>query len=113
MNVTEWSPVATRDAGCLLHLPDYHPPPSRPRFVAFAAGTVRVVQEIDIQEIPVQVEEHRGLASWCPQSQRAHHAALPSGIDQGGLVGPRLAIHADCLFKGACHASYLTIGRFV
>ena len=74
--------------------------------------TPRVVQQIDIQEIPVQVEEHRALASWCPQCQKAHHAALPSGIDQGGLVGPRLTTLIAYL-KGACHASYSTIRKFL
>jgi transposase len=37
---------------------------------------------------------------------------LPSGIERGGLVGPRLTTLIAYL-KGACHASYSTIRKFV
>src|SRR5262249_51222448 len=71
-----------------------------------------VVQQIDIKEIPLKAEEHTALASWCPQCQTTHHGALPSGIDKGGLVGPRLTTLIAYL-KGACHASYSTIRKFL
>jgi len=72
----------------------------------------RVIQQIDIQDIPIQIEEHRALAGWCPQCRKTHYAALPSGIDKGGLVGPRLTTLIAYL-KGACHASYSTIRKFL
>jgi transposase len=72
----------------------------------------RVVQQIDIEAVPIRIEEHRGLAGWCPKCQKIHYAALPSGIDQGGLVGPRLTTLIAYL-KGACHASYSTIRTFL
>lgn len=37
---------------------------------------------------------------------------MPSGIDPGGLVGPRLTTLIAYL-KGACHASYSTIRKFL
>jgi transposase len=76
------------------------------------ATAPRVVQQIDIETVPIRIEEHRGLAGWCPQCQRVHYAALPSGIDKGGLVGPRLTTLIAYL-KGACHASYTTIRKFL
>jgi transposase len=72
----------------------------------------RVVQQIDIEEIPLKAEEHIELASWCPQCQTTHRGSLPSGIDKGGLVGPRLTTLIAYL-KGACHASYSTIRKFL
>jgi transposase len=72
----------------------------------------RVVQQIDIEAVPVRSEEHRALAGWCAHCQKIHYAALPSGIDKGGLVGPRLTTLIAYL-KGACHASYSTIRKFL
>ena len=72
----------------------------------------RVVQQVEIETVPIRIEEHRGLAGWCPQCQKIHYAALPSGIEKGGLVGPRLTALIAYL-KGACHASYSTIRKFL
>lgn len=72
----------------------------------------RVVQQIDIEAVPIHIEEHRALAGWCPQCRKVHYAPLPSGIDKGGLVGPRLTTLIAYL-KGACHASYSTIRKFL
>jgi transposase len=72
----------------------------------------RIVQQMDIEAVPLRIEEHRGLAGWCPHCQKIHYAALPSGIDKGGLVGPRLTVLIAYL-KGACHASYSTTRKFL
>jgi hypothetical protein len=72
----------------------------------------RVVQQLDIEAVPIRIEEHRALPGWCPHCDQVHYAALPSGIDQGGLVGPRLTTLIAYL-KGACHASYSTIRKFL
>jgi transposase len=72
----------------------------------------RVVQQMDIETVPIRIEEHRSLAGWCPQCQKIHYAALPSVIDKGGLVGPRLTTLIAYL-KGVCHAAYSTIRKFL
>jgi len=72
----------------------------------------RVVQQIDIQEIPLRVEEHHSMAGYCSQCNKIHYGALPSGVATGGLVGPRLTTLIAYL-KGACHASYSTIRKFL
>jgi transposase len=72
----------------------------------------RVVQQIDIEAIPLRVEEHHSLAGYCAQCNQIHYGALPSGIAQGGLVGPRLTALIAYL-KGACHASYATIRKWL
>lgn len=72
----------------------------------------RVVQQIDIREVPLSSVEHRSMAGWCPRCQRHHFAPLPSGIERGGLLGPRLTTLIAYL-KGVCHASYSTIRKFL
>jgi transposase len=72
----------------------------------------RVVQQVDIQDVPLHIEEHRSFAGWCPQCAAVQQAPLPIGIERGGLVGPRLTTLIAYL-KGACHASFSTIRKFL
>jgi transposase len=72
----------------------------------------RIVQQVDIPEVPVRIEEHRAHPAWCPSCQKVHYAPLPSVVERGGLVGPRLTTLIAYL-KGACHASYSTIRKFL
>ncbi len=72
----------------------------------------RVVQQVEIEAVPLCLTEHRAAAGYCPHCQRVHYAALPSPVAQGGLVGPRLATLIAYL-KGVCHASYSTIRQFL
>jgi transposase len=72
----------------------------------------RIVQQIELVDKPVRLEEHRSLASWCPRCRKVHFGELPAEIANGGLVGPRLTAHIGYL-KGACHASYTTIQKYV
>ncbi len=72
----------------------------------------RIVQQLDIQDVPLRIEEHRSVAGWCPQCDVVHHAPLPVGIERGGLVGPRLTTLIAYL-KGVCHASFSTVRKFL
>ena len=77
-----------------------------------ASSPPRVVQQIDVRDVPLTIEEHRALAGWCSHCQKTHYAPLPSGIERGGLVGPRLTTLIAYL-KGVCHASYATIRKYL
>ena len=77
-----------------------------------AEAAVRVVQQIEIRVVPVQIEEHRSHPGWCPHCRKVHFAPLPSDVRVGGLVGPRLTTLIAYL-KGFCHASYSTIRKFL
>jgi len=70
----------------------------------------RVVQQVDVREVPLSIQEHRGHPGWCPHCQKTDDAPLPSGIARGGLVGPFLTTLIAYL-KGACHASFSTIRK--
>src|SRR3954470_6784973 len=72
----------------------------------------RVVQQVDIREVPLSIQEHRSHPGWCPHCQKMCEAPLPPGIARGGLVGPSLTTLIAYL-KGACHASYSTVRKFL
>ena len=74
--------------------------------------TPRVVQQIDIRDVPLSIQEHRSHPGWCPHCQKMYEAPLPPAIARGGLVGPSLTTWIAYL-KGACHASYSTIRKFL
>jgi hypothetical protein len=48
--------------------------------------TPRVVQQIDIDEVPLRIEEHRSQPGWCPHCQEVCYAPLPESVERGGLV---------------------------
>src|SRR3954454_10713227 len=50
----------------------------------------RVIQQVDIREVPLSIQEHRGHSGWCLHCQKMYEAPLPLGIERGGLVGPSL-----------------------
>ena len=77
-----------------------------------AGDDVRIVQQIEITDVPVLREEHRSHPGWCPHCCQVHYAPLPVVVERGGLAGPRLTTLIAYL-KGACHASYSTIRKFL
>src|SRR5881398_2731581 len=44
----------------------------------------RVVQQVDIVEVPLSIQEHRSHPGWCPRCQKMYEAPLPHGIERGG-----------------------------
>ena len=72
----------------------------------------RVVQQVEIIDVPIRIEEHRGRAYWCPSCQKFHYAPLPPEVEKGQLFGPRLTTLAAYM-KGVCHASFSTIRKFI
>jgi len=72
----------------------------------------RVIQQVDIEAVPLTVREHRGHPGWCAHCRKVHEPELPIGIERGGLVGPRLTTLIAYL-KGVCHASYSTVRKFL
>src|SRR5436305_5945146 len=50
----------------------------------------RVVQQIDIRDVPLSIAEHRSHSAWCPHCRKMYEAPFPLAIARGGLVGPSL-----------------------
>jgi transposase len=71
-----------------------------------------VAQRVEIAAVPLEIHEHRSHPGWCPCCQRTCYAPFPLSIERGGLAGPRLTTVIAYL-KGAGHASYSTIRKFI
>ena len=76
-----------------------------------AGKAPKVVQQVEIVEKPIRIDEHRGIAHWCPSCRKVHYAPFPPEVEKGQLIGPRLTTLVAYL-KGACHCSFSTIQRF-
>jgi transposase len=72
----------------------------------------RVVQQVDVQQPPLTIEQHTSPEYWCAHCARPSKAALPAAVEKGGLLGPRLTALVAYL-KGACHASFATVRKFL
>lgn len=72
----------------------------------------RVVQQVDIQDVPLTIEQHTCPEYWCVHCQRPCWAPLPLAIERGGLVGPKLTA-LIAFMKGFCHASFSTIRTYL
>ena len=77
-----------------------------------AKAAPRIIQHVEIIQTPVRIEEHRGYAYWCPRCQKFHYAPFPDELKKAGLAGPRLTA-LIAFMKGACHASFSTIRKFL
>jgi transposase len=75
-------------------------------------GEPIAVQRVEIVAVPLEIHEHRSHPGWCPHCRKECYAPFPLSIERGGLAGPRLTTVIAYL-KGACHASYSTIRKFV
>jgi hypothetical protein len=71
-----------------------------------------VAQRVEIAAVPLVIHEHRSHPGYCPCCRKEYFAPFPISIERGGLAGPRLTTVVAYL-KGACHASYSTIRKFV
>lgn len=76
------------------------------------ADFARVVEQIDVGPPPLTIEQHTSPEFWCDHCQKGYYAPMPASIENGGLVGPQLTALIAYL-KGACHASYSTIRKFL
>jgi transposase len=71
-----------------------------------------VLQQVEIQDTPIIITEHRGQAYWCPNCHKMHYAPIAEPVKKAGLFGPRLHTLVAYL-KGVCHCSYSTIRKFL
>ena len=72
----------------------------------------RVVQQVELEAVPLRIEEHRLHETYCPHCGAFPRASLPTAVQKGGLVGPRLTALIAYL-KGVCHASFSTVRKFL
>jgi transposase len=71
----------------------------------------RVTQQVELPQLPVQIEQHTSQSQWCAHCERTFVPAFPEELRKAGLVGPRLTALVG-FFKGACHMSFSTIRKY-
>src|SRR5450755_1279853 len=72
----------------------------------------KVVQQVDIRCVPLSIDQHTFPEYICNHCGKHSKAPLPLHIEKGGLVGPELTA-LIAFMKGACHASFSTIRKFL
>jgi len=87
--------LAKKDAAGLKPLNDWH-----------------IVQQMELNERPFRITEHRARKYIDPRTGRIEIAPLPAAVAKGGLIGPRLSA-LIAYQKSACHMSYTTIQTFL
>lgn len=70
-----------------------------------------VQQTIEFKEKPVEVIEYHRPGRWCSKCGQMHYPALPPGVIEGQLCGPRLQSLIAYL-KGSFGVSYTEISQF-
>ncbi|MGH7928081.1 MAG: IS66 family transposase [Candidatus Binatia bacterium] len=73
---------------------------------------VKVRQQVEIEQLPIRVEEHQRQTQCCVQCQRIHLVPWPEDLQRAGLIGPRLTALIGYL-KSACHLSFSSIRKFL
>ena len=72
----------------------------------------RVIQQAEAIPKQIHVEEHRSGAYRCSVCGQIHYAPMPTSVERGGLIGPVLTAQIAYM-KGALHASFTTIRKYV
>jgi transposase len=72
----------------------------------------RVIQQVELQDLAWRVAAHRQHEAYCRCCRKVYHGVLPGHVAKGGLLGPRLTALVAFL-KGACHASFSTVRKFL
>lgn len=75
-------------------------------------GPDSILQQVELETIPIRVEEHRRGFQECEDCHRIHRPSWPEDLQKAGLVGPRLTALIAYL-KGPCHMSYTAIRKFL
>lgn len=72
----------------------------------------KVLQQVEIEQVPITVEEHRRPTQQCVACHKLHCVAWPDDLKKAGLVGPRLTALIGYL-KSACHMSFSAIRTYL
>ena len=80
--------------------------------VQLTGPPAKVVQQVDVERMPLTVDQHTCPEYWCDHCQKTCHAPLPLPIERGGLVGLNL-MALIAFMKGGCHASFSTVRTFL
>jgi len=75
-------------------------------------GKPRIIQQIELIEVPLIIEEHRSYPVWCDKCKKIHYMPFPPYIYKEGLFKTRLTALVAYM-KNVCHSSFSTIRKFI
>lgn len=75
-------------------------------------GKPRVIQQVEIIEVPIIKEEHISYPVWCEKCGKIHYMSFPPEIIKQGLFKERITALVAYM-KNVCHASFSTLRKFI
>lgn len=80
--------------------------------VSITDGKPRIIQQIELIEVPLIREEHRSYPVWCPKCGKIHYMPFPPKVYKEGLFKERLTALVAYM-KNVLHASFSTIRKYI
>lgn len=80
--------------------------------VAIMDGKPRVIQQVELIEVPLSREEHRSYPVWCQTCLKTHYMPFPPDVYKEGLFKERLT-SLIAYMKNVLHASFSTIRKYI
>jgi len=80
--------------------------------VSIIDGKSRIIQQVELIEVPLIREEHRSYPVWCPKCGKIHYMPFPPEVHKEGLFKQRLT-SLVAYMKNVCHASFSTIRKYI
>lgn len=80
--------------------------------VSITDGKPRIIQQIELIEVPLIREEHRSYPVWCPKCGKIHYMPFPPEVYKEGLFKERLTALVAYM-KNVLHASFSTIRKYI
>ena len=80
--------------------------------VSIIDGKPRIIQQVELIEVPLIREEHRSYPVWCAKCGKIHYMSFPPEVLKEGLFRARLT-SLVAYMKNVCHASFSTIRKYI
>lgn len=80
--------------------------------VTIMDGEPRIIQQVELIEVPLIREEHRSYPVWCPTCNKIHYMPFPPEVYKEGLFKERLTALVAYM-KNVLHASFSTIRKYI
>jgi transposase len=80
--------------------------------VTIMDGKPRIIQQVELVEVPLIREEHRSYPVWCPTCNKIHYMPFPHEVYKEGLFKERLTATVAYM-KHVLHASFSTIRKYI
>ncbi len=72
----------------------------------------RIIQQIELINVPIIKEEHASCPVWCEECQKIHYMPFPPNVVKEGLFKERITALVAYM-KHVCHASFSTIRKYI